>query len=382
MQKVQTVKNSGPTQYKEAQSSVWFGLILADWKDAATLLKKAGLPELDLPNFAIASQHRTRYGAWYPERRVLEISEAVFRNHNAAARIEVLRHEVAHQAVTDFGLAPVNEAAHGDTWKSYCHILGCRPMAKTCDEVLDHIVHPAHKKRLDKVRKLIVHGENAGSTQAEAEVFLQKARQLMLDNNLSPTDLDPNTLTDSNYVKRPVGQLFKRLPGYYHLLGNLLADHYYVNYIQTWDKVAVGNNIENRTRIELFGELGNVDVAEYVCHQLLNQADALYRSVKPLLAKASKRDFMCGLFEGYEQTLLANKTSAEETMGPASRELIRIEGELRNRFYHEAYPRLRSSKVYTRHSQSHALGVEAGRNLKVKKGVHGTQEQGKKGISN
>ena len=355
---------------RQDQIHVYLTLLIEEWEAGHRIVKQAGLPSLRMPNFRIGVDTESRFGQWDPERRMIEISENVLSDYPLSALREVMRHEIAHQMVSEIYKRDDAETAHGPTFRKACGVLGCGTEASSCEDILHQLdAHPDQQIQ-ERIRKLLAHGNSQATTQAESQAFLEKASQLMLEHNLNHADLHAGELEQRQYVQRPVGKLFKRLPGYYHLLGNLLSDHYFVNYIQTCTRIRVGSDPGMRTRIELFGERGNVDAAEYVCHCLLYQAETLYASMRRQMRRPDKRSFFMGLFSGFSEKLDAQRNAREAGLNPSEHALILRESTHREEAYCRTYNiRGRGASIRYRPGEAHDLGQAAGRELHIPGGL-------------
>lgn len=388
--------------FREDRLTVWTAMLIDEWEAASRTLIAAGYPKLRRPNFAINPHIDSRFGSWCALRRIIELAESLLLEYEREAIIEVLRHEIAHQVVSETGggkrgaqqyteYETQHETDHGPRWKQACHVLGCDATASTCEAALQKFVASPRSALLDRINKLLTHGRCNSATRAESETFLAKARQLMLKHQIELADVDRQSPHRQVYVQRPIGKLFKRMPGYFHVLGNLLANHYFVNYVQTHSRVFVdgptllkskanlsaasrgytssGGRREWRTRLELFGSRDNVDVADYVACQLLSQAEAIWQHERRKLTKPRRSSFFVGLFEGFSEKLTSQKNAEEASMATASRDIILREHAHRQDRYADAYPKLTGGTVSYYLGDSHNAGRRAGAEIHVKPGV-------------
>lgn len=360
--------------YRTERISVWTALLIDGWETSALALAHAGYPRLRRPNFLINPRISHRFGSWDAQRRIIELGESLFLEYETDAVIEVLRHEIAHQVVSETPGGPI-ESDHGPRWRQACKVLGCDASATTCDDALRLFTQSPRSQLLERINKLLTHGHCESVTRAESETFLAKARQLMLKNQIEQSDIDETTLHRQAYIQRPIGPLFKRLPGYYHALGNLLADHYFVNYIQTHTRIFFGSKREWRTRLELFGTLDNVDVADYVACQLLAQAESIWSVERVKLRRPQRGAFFFGLFDGFAATLTAGKDDEAATITDMTRALIHREHTHRQTRYAQAYPQVSGGHVSYSAGDSHGAGLKKGAEIRIREGVKGRSSE-------
>ena len=357
-------------KFRTARNTVWTSILMEEWDAGNQRLDEAGISGLQRPNFAINHKVRNRYGCWDPNRRIIEVRESLFLDYPRGALVEVLLHEMAHQVISEHFQDSSDQTAHGEDWQTTARILGCSPTASSCDEILREHETPEASKILERIRKLLDHGNCDTVTEEESEAFLAKARHLMLQHNLEMIDVNSEAGAGKVFVQRPVGLLFKRLPSYYHTLGNLLSNHYFVNYIQTYTEVRTEEGSSWHTRIELFGETSNVDAAEYVCNQLIEQAESLWKRRRKELANPEKRSFFMGLFDGFSRRLEQQSREDEEDLSPEKRELILREAAYREEQYLGTYPNARTTRRTTQYDgASHAAGVSASDDVRIRPGV-------------
>ena len=108
---------------------------------------------------------------------------------------------------------------------------------------------------VDKIRKIINKAHCASATEKEAELFLQKAQELMVKYNLSQSEL---AARDRLFLRRPVGKLYRKMPSYIFAVCRLLEEHYFVCYIKNHVcRTEIRNGLEHAVYahyIELFGD--------------------------------------------------------------------------------------------------------------------------------
>lgn len=125
--------------------------------------------DLDVPQFRLlknmgATSMRLR-GRWWPRQHLLEIAPRLFNAH-IAFFVEVVLHEMCHQAVTEIDKADWDnsEKGHGPHWKAWMRKVGLNPNRfdpqdnstyMTPEELGDHEA----KKREQEVKKKILQNE-------------------------------------------------------------------------------------------------------------------------------------------------------------------------------------------------------------------------------
>lgn len=172
------------------------------------------------------------------------------------------------------------------------------------------------------------------------------------------------------FLKRPVGNMFKRWPSWMSGVAHLLSTHYNVNTIRTYTY----KDGEPHYYLELFGEPSNVDIAEYVGHALITQAENLYKEFKKQPSnsyrKRTKKAFVGGLISGYKQKLDKTEQASIEKIESEDGCIVpAFNKKLLNEMFGKAYPRVRSIATHGSRGAGRSAGIEQGRKLTLSKGV-------------
>lgn len=341
------------------------------------------------PIFSIMGSN-TLWGSWNPKTRVLSLSLNLLRNFEWGAVERVLRHEMAHQIVSEIFDMDCYGVAHGAAWERACKMVNIPPVRCDSASYLSEFKGTGKSKMFDRVKKLLLHANDESITEEEASLFMCKARELMLRHNIEMKDVMGS---DRVWVSRPFGLLYKRFPSYMWSIANLLKDFYDVRFIKTY--YGVGRN--SLSRLELFGEPSHLDIAEYVGHALLNQAEILYEEYKLnrkqgymvqdsdyryYRSRISKRAFIEGLVSGYRERLEADTELAKgrirESYGSNDMGLIPVYDErLLEEMYDNKYTRRRILRCYGSRGEGRSAGLSAGRNLRLSRGVSSSGNNGR-----
>ena len=369
--------------YEEDQNTIWIYKIEAElYRIYSDLFDKGHCRQLRKPNLSITTSKKI-LGSWKPDNRMMSFSYYMLKNCNWETIREVIRHETAHQIVSEVFEMDCYGVSHGAAFERACGLVGIKASRFTITHDLSEggeLENPI----VDKIRKIIIHGNDSGATTAEAEMFLKKAQTLMLKHNLQLEDV---TGRKKLWLKRPLGNNFNRYPSYMNNLGCFLKEHYNVNYIN----ITEYNNGKYIKRLEIFGEPMNLDIAEFIGHSLLNQADILYKAYLKDLAKqrvlakknsgygyyskkTSKSSFMAGLLSSYSKKLDKLKVKVLEEY-QISHSIVpmydkKILKEMFESSYNVKYTRSKSSR-----GAGYGAGSEAGSKLTLSKGVSGNESR-------
>ena len=383
---------------------VWIYRLKASfYRINAEIYDKTG-KDLNGPSFAIKEHlDHNAWGMWQPTEKIISIKLALLKNFEWGAVERVLRHEMAHMIVSQ--IFNIDTRPHGEIFKIACETAGVPHDRLTSEEMLKDFKGTTFSPMADKVRKLMIHGNDNGCTKEEAETFLSKAQDIMIRHNIKMTDICG---TERVFVKRPVGPIFKRQPIWIWALTSIVKDSCNV------EGIMIPSN--DGVRIELYGEPQNLDVAEYIFHALLIQGKYLYdkylanhkkikqieKEIKLLKkkqvifdnsvdkkqdilnnindrvnngiyykeSKPSSAAYLLGLFQGYKDKLDQDREVVCDKIEAEDGTVVTTEDKVLKEMYENAYhPRKiggRSASYNTHFSN----GRNAGKNLTLAKAVN------------
>ncbi|MCK5682817.1 DUF2786 domain-containing protein [bacterium] len=253
---------------------------------------------LTTPTINISSGEKT-VGWWSHKNKTISISSHLIKNEIWDIVLEVLKHEIAHQYVSEFY---DNADIHGKFFKRACKILGVhsafiagnRDYHKNLLDFKGALPNKA-QKMLKKIEKLMALGES--NNEAEALSASRKANYLLNKYNLqqaNTSDADP----DIKYLT--ICHKKKRIESIQRAILSVLNNSYYVN--------CITSNIYNAKddvvykSIVLFGQKEFLKVAEYVYNFLLYTAKTLWQEFKKknCAEKREKLSFDMGFIAGIE----------------------------------------------------------------------------------
>jgi hypothetical protein len=315
---------------------------------------------LEMPNFRL-SYAKGKWGSWNASENVMTFSIYLFRKFHWNAFVKVLKHEMAHMIVSEIfvkvdGLDDCGKH-HGELFKKACEILDLEySRCESCTSLEEYEV-PERERVVSRVQKLMALGDDkSGGTEAETKTALSKAYELMERYNISSIESER---TETDFIARPVGSRWKKVPTYIKILAHTISEYYFVKHI-----FCQGNGDQGRY-IEFFGEPQNLDIAEYVFHYLLVEGERQWKEFKKTdtykdrkkyadvtwsgryCPTYKKSDFLEGLYEGYNSHLKETKRSVtekheKEMMDSKSYLPIGIDDPLLKENYRKHYPNART----------------------------------------
>jgi len=340
--------------------------------------------DLSRPMIEISSSSR-EWGAWNPDSRTLRISAALIMQHSWDATLNVFKHEMAHQIVTDiFRTAE----GHGPLFARACDMIGV-PEAfrgpkgdapRRIGDFRDEQIDSENMRMLDKVRKLLSLARSGNEN--EAFLAMQKANELIEKYNIDRIDHD----RAAKLVYAIIHHKKKRIENYQRQICLILREHFFVNVVYSSLYDPADRQIY-RT-IELLGTVENVRIAEYVYYFLMNQMEILWKAHQRKMsapASGNKRSYRLGVLKGFHEKLdrqadAWTRQYRPEPGGPRTMSaLILAQDRALKEFTKMRFPRLstyRSAGANIDYGTFQA-GINDGKQLNLHKGIQ--HEDGFKG---
>lgn len=294
-------------------------------------------------------------GRWLPSRRTLELSVALVTEQPWTTVCEVLKHEMAHQFVSE--LLGRDHDPHGALFAKVCADRGIDPRASGLPAAADG---PRHKV-IERVAKLLALATSAN--EHEAQTAMNAAQRLMLDHNIASV-AEQGTRT---FVSRGLGEPSGRLEEARALIGVVLARFFFVEIIQM--RVWLVREAKRATVLEVTGTPENVAMAEYVHDFLDRTASSLWSAHKKahgIRGDRERRAYRAGVITGFMHKLTS------ERMTHQMRGLVWVGDPELNAHYRKRHPRIHTVRTGgSGDSDAREEGVAAGRTVVLSKGVEG-----------
>ena len=308
---------------------------------------------LTVPTFRLSDDAR-KLGTWQAKSRTLTLSRPLIRAGDWLAVIEVLRHEMAHQYVTEV-LRVTDESPHGPAFQRVCAERGIDPRATGLP---DASPTDAPSKVTQRIRALLALADSPNEHEARAAA--RKAYTLMHKHNVAQSELG-----GARYQARRIGPVKSRMMAWEKSLVALLGQHFFVSPLIV-PVLDVSTGKASKT-VEFSGTPENLDMAEHVYDWLVATGDRLYREYKRSGATRGRGDrqrFLLGLINGFRQQLDDQKRVVQETglVWVGDPELT----DWRNR----RHGRIRAARAGTfRPTAAYHSGVQQGQDLQLNRPV-------------
>ncbi|WP_022669351.1 DUF2786 domain-containing protein [Desulfospira joergensenii] len=330
---------------------------------------------MKLPGVNI-SESKVHYGLWEPGSKTLSISRHLIEDYPWPVVLEILKHEMAHQYVSE---VIKGEEIHGPLFKEACQRLGVHPDfiraggAITSDMLIqDKDLSPRAGLMIRKIEKLLSLANS--DNEHEARLASKKANDLIQKHNLDLfKDKDHGQKSRATY--RVITHKRKRIESLQKSILGILRDFYFVDTVTS--SIYDPHEGESFRSIVLFGLQENLEVAEYVYHYLLGTGKKFWKESRQRhgYQRGDKVSFDIGFVNGIRKTLEKSNPPEEPPAGIDKRfpavtlnALINKENQIE---LNRVFPRLRKI-AYGRHRKGAAYekGYEKGEKTLIKKGIH------------
>ncbi len=287
-------------------------------------------------------------GRWDRNRRLIGLSRSHLREDPWSEVMDTLRHEMAHQFAHEI-LRATDERPHGAAFQDTMRRLRVEPKAGA----------PAAEAITGRIAKLLSLASSAN--EHEAQIAMNKARELLLRYNLEPSSGAPK-----RYFAQQIGPLKKRHQAWEYELAAILGDFFFVRCI--WVPSYDTGTLRAGTRLELYGTHTNLEMASYVHGFLSKLLERLWRGYKVVNNIPNDRDrrgYFLGLLQGFQSKLEAQDKIREQTRALVYQGDPQLEA-----YYRYRNPRIqRVGGTSVQQSEAFLDGVVKGQTITINKPV-------------
>ncbi len=262
-----------------------------------------------------------KLGQWDYGQRRISISCAHIEGDPWALVLDTLRHEMAHQYVSD-DLDPGGvQPPHGEAFREACAKLRCSPSA----QAESRTPHAANEEdRLLRLLKKIL-SLAASPNEHEAQAAVNKARRLMLEYNVDVVELD----RERSFSSRSMGAVKGRHAAWELWLAMVLNGFFFVEvlWVPSYDAL----KDREGTTLNVYGTETNLEMAEYVYGYVTALLEKLWRDYKAgseLTGNRERMRYYAGVVQGFHAKL------ERELEGAAAQTALVWKGDSRLRDYY------------------------------------------------
>jgi hypothetical protein len=219
------------------------------------------------------------------------------------------------------------------------------------------------KSILNKVQKLLSLANS--DNEHEAKLAMDRANELLVKHNLTMQQAQ----TDMSYERNVLDDSFGRSPPEFKYICDILCNHFFVKIISSAPQRRM------KTSVYIMGTETNVAIATYVYGYLKSTFKSLYKVYKKETGSLSHApsSYYAGLHKGLKAQLSETKKKVEQKAG-----LVLVPDAGLSRYMTKEFPSTRSSKSRSsiRDRDAFSSGKEAGRNIRISRGISSTGSKG------
>lgn len=261
------------------------------------------------------------FGKWDEYHNTIFLAEHLIFNHAWHKVINVLKHEIAHQIVSQIFRST---DTHGADFKKATQWLGLDAFYAKASLSMSEDFPSLHNANagdeelniLRKVERLLNLAES--SNEHEALLAMDKVREIYKKYNIERFTKNENT----SYTTLTINLNLKKIPSNAFIISDILQQHFFVSNIFSKIYVPV-ENCEHRCLV-VMGEKHNVLMAEHVYEFLTHKVSALwlqYQKAEKLSAKF-KASYQKGLLAGFSSKLDSLKKESFSTSTKNEKALV------------------------------------------------------------
>lgn len=319
----------------------------------------------------------SEWGSWNPTFKTIRLSRKLITDYPWHVVIQVLKHEMAHQIVTQ---QYQSDSGHDQLFQQACETIAVLPKFRKAKLNLDDLaakedfpnLNSEDQVMLRKVEKLLNLAQSAN--EHEAYLAMQKVQEIYQKYNIENIQKKNNEHYESLFINFNK----KVLPSTYQFIFALIQNHFFVNIIygEMYDYL----NQESYKSVEIIGKKSNIKMAEYVFYFLKDKIEKLwieYQKNGNISAKY-KLSFQKGVIEGFHSKLdkqikkteqnIKKNVDSEEVNLPM---LLKEEQTYLNNYTKKLYPKLstKSSSSGSVYSDFYSDGKTAGKKIILNKPI-------------
>jgi len=318
---------------------------------------------------------KSHWGDWDASLRKMRLSVSLIMEHSWDVVINILKHEMAHQIVTEI-FKRVD--GHGDLFQRACRMIGVPEAFRGAGGDIPRKLKDFREDRIDsdkgrileKVKKLLSLAQS--NNEHEAFHAMKKANEFIEKYNIERIERNRH----AQYVYAVINPKKKRIENYQRRICLILQDYFFVEIIYSYLYDAI--NCETYRTIEILGTRENVLIAEYVYYFLLNQLEMLWKAHKGKKGNRNsknKRSYRLGVIEGFRDKLrrMDKKRHHYHSGNPeqTTSALICAQDKMLSQFINRKYPRLLKyrSQAAALDYKTYTEGMSDGKQITIHRGI-------------
>jgi len=303
------------------------------------------------PTFLItAMEHHA--ADWSASKNLIRFSRSFVEANPWLAVKEVLKHEMAHQYVSNI-LGIEDETSHGPGFQMVCERYGINGHASTRPR------SEAEEHTVDKVKKLFSLGTSPNENEAKAA--LTKAHKLLEEYGLTEGDLHSPNADEHGVAHLGDVVLLKKPEDYRMFVSQILSRYFRVRniWVPTFDSEG-----RQGLQLEICGRRSDLVITEHVHDFLHAEAQRLWERSNAT-RKRDKLDFFEGIMRGFLASLVTEEEALAAARSGSTPGLVRTAMEAKLNDYFERRNPNRGSVKGSKRSRGpmYGSGLAAGRKI-------------------
>lgn len=313
---------------------------------------------LAVPTIEVSDAMGRRLGEWSPSLRRIRLSEAFVTTSPWWVVIETLKHEMAHQYVSDVLGIEDEETSHGPAFRMVCERYGIDGRAA-------HRASEEELRIVERAKKLLALSQSPNENEAAAA--LRAVQKLLRQHGLREEDVSGRG--DDGFGVTRVGEIVLKSERHSHVAGGILGRYFHVRgiWIATYDP----RTDRKGEQLELVGKRSDLAMAAYVYEWLHTTAERLCPAS---LTRRERLDFFEGFMIGQDRHLKEQAASAHAATVGVSTALVVTNAQVADLddYFDRRYPSTRSVRRSTRSvTESFQSGEHAGRSTTMRRPIEG-----------
>jgi hypothetical protein len=279
------------------------------------------------PPVIVLNESREKLGTWDQRLNQISISASLIEDYRWSVVVEILKHEIAHQIVSEeYGSAD----NHGPDFLRACRRIGVESWAQSARVDMygelsfwkDQTPTDEQSRLRRRTEKLLALATS--SNEHEALLAMKKVREIYESYNLDQIAMQ----RQDDFVSLVINHQKKKTSAHQSMIASILTRHFFSRIIFASEYSAQRN--ESFKTMEIMGTRENVLMAEYVYWFLINNLKVLWSNFQKAgsaQGTVSKNNFYMGVLVGFSEQLSLQSPSPTGTIPiqPSTRnELMKI----------------------------------------------------------
>lgn len=314
---------------------------------------------------------KNSWGYWDSLNRTIVLSSVLIEKYSWDIVIEILKHEIAHQLVSEYFEVDSLDKPHGEYFQKACTLLGMNNWAKrsVCDlEQFPNLGKEHFEKSnlpvIKKIRKLLALSKSGNEN--EAFLAMTKARELSEKHNIEV--LESSEEDDFDYIS--IGHNKKVTHSHEVQIASLLTSFFKVEII--FSDTFCQKTGEEYKCLLVYGTKSNIEIAEYIYYFIWNKLpEFFYNFKKTTNGTVNKKSYYSGILTSIRKKLANSYKKENKNLDENKNLSLQKHNQLLNSFLRNRHPKISTRSIGGGHLNRNSFeqGIQDGKNFQLNKGV-------------